>query len=49
MEDEMPEQGAAHAAEKFFRRIGASAVHRICLFIVIDPLHFEAAMEAIPV
>ena len=39
--------GAAHAAEKFLCPIRAGAVEAVRLF-VIDPLHFELAVQAIP-
>ena len=39
--------GAADAAEKFLRPIRAGAVERIG-FLVVDALHFEAAIQAVP-
>jgi hypothetical protein len=39
--------GAAHAAEKLFRPIRASAVEAVRLF-VIDTLHLEARVQRIP-
>jgi hypothetical protein len=39
--------GTAHAREKFFGPIGASAVQAVSL-LVIDALHFEAGMEVVP-
>jgi hypothetical protein len=37
----------AYPAEKFFRPIRASAVLAVCL-LMLDPLHFKAAMQRIP-
>jgi hypothetical protein len=37
----------AHTAEKFLCPIRASAVEAVCL-LVIDPLHFETAVEVVP-
>lgn len=39
--------GAAHAAEKFFCPIRASAVEAIS-FLVIDALHFVGGVQRIP-
>jgi hypothetical protein len=39
--------GATHPAEKFFRPISASAIHRIGLF-AIDALHFILGVQRIP-
>ena len=39
--------GAAQAAEIFFGLIGASTVKAVS-FLMVDPLHFEALMQAIP-
>jgi hypothetical protein len=39
--------GSTHPAEKFFRPISASAIHRIGLF-VIDALHFILGVQRIP-
>jgi hypothetical protein len=39
--------GTTHAAEVFFRPIGASAVQAVGLG-VIDPLHFELGVKAVP-
>jgi hypothetical protein len=38
----------AHAAEKFLRPIGAGTVQAV-RFFVIDTLHFEPAMQLVPV
>ena len=39
--------GAAQAAEKSFRHIGASSVQAVG-FLVIDALHFKAGVKVIP-
>jgi hypothetical protein len=39
--------GTAHAAKEFLRPIGASAVEAVRL-LMVDALHFEAAMKCIP-
>jgi hypothetical protein len=43
----VPNLGTAHAAEKFLCPIGASAVERIGV-LMVDPLHFEAAVKIVP-
>jgi hypothetical protein len=37
----------AHAAEKFLRPIGAATVEAVSL-LMIDPLHFELAVQIVP-
>jgi hypothetical protein len=44
----MPDLGAAHAAEKFLCPIRASAVEAVG-FLMIDALHFKAAVQLVPV
>ena len=40
--------GTAHPGEKLLYPISAGAVERIG-FLVVDPLHFEAAVQRVPV
>jgi hypothetical protein len=44
---ETPDLDAAHTAEKFLCLIRASTVEAIRL-LMVDPLHFEAAMRIVP-
>jgi hypothetical protein len=40
----VPDLRATHAREKFLRSVRASAVEPVG-FLMVDPLHFEAALQ----